>query len=53
MPAGDRHELILLFRIHSEFLIAADQFASSSTKMTLTDIQYVSFHTVFYCCHTK
>ncbi|OPJ85296.1 hypothetical protein AV530_011740 [Patagioenas fasciata monilis] len=57
MPAGDRHELILLFHIHSEFLTATDHFASSSTKTILTNtprvFQNVSFDTIFSCCHTK
>jgi len=44
MPAGDRRELTLLFHIHSEFLTAADLFASSPTKMTLTNRQVTGLH---------
>lgn len=40
----ERHELILLPCLLSGILIAADQFASSYTEMTLTDIQGTALH---------
>lgn len=40
----ERHELILLSCPHNGILIAAEQFASSYTEMTLTDIQGTAPH---------